>query len=324
MMQISPTMSVVLVASNHMSSIRRTLRHLRAQTIAASIELIVVAVTQESLQHGEPKAFEGFHSVKTVPLGEISNVDKAAGAGIAQATTPIVAVIEDHAYPVPEWAEAIASAHHAGWDVVGSVVLNANPSSALSWSNLLMSYGRWTEPVEGGEVSALPGHNISFRREILTPYMDNITERLGRDGDLLQTLRTQGYRFYLERRARLHHANPSRLDSTCELRFNVGRLYGAVRAEQWPLWRRLFYVGTGPLLPLVRFKSLYHDFFSNGRRADLKARIMPALFVSLTMDALGHMAGYILGKGPALDHLAAFEIDRLRHLTPSEQTDLAG
>lgn len=318
-------LSVIVVTPERFSSLRRTVRHLREQTVQDQIELIIVAPSEEALGDLEPGELGGFHSVQHVTVGPIRNVDKAAAHGVPASHAPVVAFVEDHAYPTPGWAEALLEAHEGPWGVVGSLMLNANPGSMLSWTNLLIAYGPWTAPAAGGEMAALPGHNISYKRDLLTQYGENLEQKLGRDGGLLESLQAQGHRLYLEPEAGIYHANPSLLSSTSGLRFDAGRLYGATRAEQhgWSPAQRLLYIAGGPLIPLVRFKRLREELFGDGRRDELRPRVFPALMLGLVLDGLGQMAGYAFGPGGTTERLALFEMDRPRHLTPADRKALA-
>ena len=321
MPDVQPELSVILVTPERFKNLRRTMRHLRAQTARERIEVVIVAPSEEAIADHEPHELEGFARVTVVPDGPIDNVDPALAPGILRASAPVVAVLEDHAYPDPAWAEALIRAHEGPWTVVGSTVLNANPHSMLSWTNMLIAYGPWTEPNEGREVAALPGHNTSYKRAPLAEYGEALRGKLGRSGGLLDDLKAAGHRFYTEPEARVYHANPSRLASTADLRFNAGRLYGAKRAQQegWTSAQRLTYIAGGPLIPLVRFKRLREELFGGGKRADLAPQIFPALLLGLALDGAGQMAGYAFGPGPAPDVLATFEMDRMEHLTDSDR-----
>lgn len=321
----SPSLSVVVVTPERFENVRRTVRHLRAQTVQGQIELVLVAPSEHALDDAQPDELEGFQRITTVTPGPIANVDRAGAHGVFAAHAPVVTLIEDHAFPQPGWAEALLAAHQdEPWDVVGPVVLNANPDHMLSWTNLLIAYGAWTQPAAGGEVEALPGHNISYKTERLTAYGDRLPAMLVRGGGLLDDLKAQGARFYLEPAARIAHTNPSRLDSTVRLRFNAGRLYGARRAadQGWSLAKRTAYVAGGPLIPLVRFKRLREELFGHGRRASLVPRVFPALLLGLILDGAGQMAGYAFGAGSAPRILATFEMDRFQHLTATDRRAL--
>ena len=318
-------LSVVVVTPERFRNIRRTVRHLRAQTARHALELIVVAPTQADASDHEPHELQGFGAVQLVEAGPIDNVDHAAAAGIRAARSPVVAIIEDHAFPDAAWAEAIMAAHEGPWGVVGSTIMNANPDSTFSWTNLLIAYGWWTDPAEGGETQMLPGHNISYKQAALEAYEDRLPEMLGRSGGLLDDLLARGYRFYVEPRARIYHTNPSLLRSTVDLRFSAGRLYGATRArrEGWSPAKRAFYTAAGPLIPLIRLKRVHEELFAGGQRAQLTPRVYPGLFFGLVLDGLGQMTGYAFGPGTTAEKLSTFEMDRAQHLTVEDQQSFA-
>ncbi len=311
-------MGVVLVTRDCFASIRRTVRFLREQTIANKIELILVGPNAESANDRSPDETSTFHSVKTVGAGgPIDNVDKAAAHGIRAASAPVVTLIEDHAFPEPQYAQALLDAHKGPWAVVGSVVLNANPDTSISWANLLLAYGSWAEPVQRGESRNISRHNVSFKRGVLEEFGESLEFFLGRDGGFHQILLKRGHRFFLETGARIYHANPSRLAPTIELRFNGGRLASATRARMgnWPIWRRALYVAGTPLIPLLRARPLYRKVAGN----QLFPRVCPALLLALILDGIGQMLGFALGQGSTAERLARFEYDRLRHLTPRDR-----
>ncbi len=331
------TLSVVTVTASNFANVRRTLRHLRAQTIADQIELILVAPSLEAIGDREPHELDGFARVDIVAVGPVDNVDHAAAHGVQRATAPIVALVEDHAYPEPGWAAAMAAAHEGPWAAVGSTMVNANPQNPLSWTNLLIAYGPWTDTmvdkIKGAEaqvkeavveVDALPGHNISYKRDVLIEYGDALANALGRSGELPNALTKRGHRFALAMAARLAHANPSLFSSTADLRFSAGRLYGAKRAEAggWSPVQRALYTLGGPLIPFVRFRRLRQELFGDGQRREIASRVQPALLLGLVLDGLGQMAGYAAGPGSTPEKLATFEMDRPQHLTRQDQQAL--
>jgi hypothetical protein len=321
-----PDLSVVVVTAGTFRNVRRTVAYLQDQTVASRLELIVVAASERALDDMQPESVAGFARVEFVytPLAAL-NVDKASAAGVHRVTAAAVALIEDHAYPEPHWAERTIERHREDWAVVGPLVINANPTSMLSWTNLLIAYGPSTEPNVSGERDALPGHNLAYKTHLLKAYGERLVDKLGRTGGLLEELLDRGERLYLESGARLAHANPSRLAPTMQLRFCSGRLYGHTRATEndWTPLHRVLYVAGGLLIPLVRLPRFREEFFAQGKRCQIVPRIYPALLFGLLLDALGQMAGYALGPGTSAEVLAVFEMDRMQHLNSADRAKLA-
>src|SRR5690348_18340179 len=93
-----PELSVILV-TDRLETIRKTLAHFRAQTIRDRIEIVVGAPAGSDVSLDAPD-FEGFADVRLVELEEAS-VRNGRALTLRSATAPIVAVGETHAFPWP-------------------------------------------------------------------------------------------------------------------------------------------------------------------------------------------------------------------------------
>ncbi len=320
----TPTLSAIVVTAGTFRTLRRTVRHLRAQTVANQIELVIVAPSAEAIADHSAEDFAGFHSVQAVFPGPIPNVDRAIVDGVYVAKGDLIAMIEDHAYPEPDWAWHTIESFKDGWGGAACTVVNANPDGLLSWTNLLIAYGPWTEPSRSGERPTLPAHNTVYRRELLLEYGESLRDKLGRSALLPADLQKKGHRLYFVSAARVAHVNPSRFSATANLRFNAGRLYGANRAREndWTPLHRIIYVLGSPAIPFIQYRNLRRELFRNGRRKELLPRVLPGLFLGSVLDTLGQVFGYAFGPGPSEGILAVFEIGRMRHLTASDRRKL--
>src|SRR6266542_1885378 len=102
----SPEMSVVIVTPDRYETIRKTVEHLRAQTVKDRLELVIVAPSAAQLALDD-SALNDFFQFRVVEVGEISSIARAHAAGIRQASAPVVVLSEDHSFPEPGWAEAL-------------------------------------------------------------------------------------------------------------------------------------------------------------------------------------------------------------------------
>ncbi|HYN89764.1 MAG TPA: glycosyltransferase [Ardenticatenaceae bacterium] len=312
----SALMSVVIVTDTY-SSIRKTMRHLRAQTVNDRLEVVIVAPSRDALGLDESER-DGFQRVQVIEVGPLESLSWARAAGIRQASAPLVALAENHCYPDPHWAEALVEAHQQPWAAVGPAIGNANPDTLVSWSNLYIDYGPWVEPVPAGEIDDLPGHNSSYKRALLLEYGDRLETMLEAETTLHWDLRARGYRLYLEPEARTLHLNVSLPSSWLAERFWTGRRFAAARAQNqhWSPLKRAAYAGGAPLIPLVRLARLWPQV---RRRPALFPRILPALMVGLAVSAAGEMVGYALGSGISMEKTVAVEMDKGAHLVSAER-----
>lgn len=315
-----PEMSVVIVTPDCYETIRKTMRYLREQTAKQKLEIVIVAPSLVKLGLINSEVTD-FFQIRVVEAGTSGSLAAARAAGIREASTPIVVFAEDHSFPERGWAEALIRAHKGPWAAVGPVICNANPATITSWAQLFMTYGRWTEPAQAGEIDDLPGHNSSYKRAILLDYGSELENKLVRETMLHWDLRSRGYRLYLEPAARTHHVNISRLPSIVRDAFYGGRLFAAARAldGHWSFLQCLAYAGAEPVLLLRHFRGILRNIHRTGCEKRLMLRIVPVLILGLAVLGLGHILGYVLGIGNS-EHLAnSFEFHRHRFLSKRDR-----
>lgn len=317
-----PKMSVVIATPDGYSTIRKTVSHLRRQTVKDSLELIIVAPSREQLQLDETE-MSGFARWEVVELGRVHSIGQANTAGIRRATASIVALAEDHCFPDPDWAEHLIKAHVDPWTAVGPAVRNANPNTAISWADLFIGYGPWLLPTNSREVNFLPGHNSSYKRDVLLRYGEHLESMMIAETVLHWDLHAKGHHLYLEAAAKVAHTNFSRWRSWIPVQFYNGRLFAGARAQQMTRFRRLIYTAGSPLIPFIRLMRTAR--FVRSHKLWLRFLVcLPALAIGLALDGLGQMLGYAFGAGKAVDQVAQFEFHRVLHITKKDRQQLFG
>jgi len=311
--QSCPDLSVVVITPDRFGPIRRTIEHLKEQTMSDNVELVIVAPVAGPLENEVSRLTE-FARVRVVEVGEVESTPQANAAGALAATAPVVAFLEDHSYPEPEWAQALIEAHRQSWVAVGPVVGNANPGSLLSWADLIVGYTPWLEFAPAGVVEHLPAHNSSYKRAVLLEYRDDLETALAVESVLHWELRDKGYALYLEPAARIQHLNTSLPGSLARQLFLWGRIFAAGRARGWSPLRRALYAGAAPLVPAVRTFRITRQLLRAGPDYRVPAGAGPLVVVALCIGALGEMTGYALGEGNAQEKMRDLELHRERHV----------
>ena len=250
MSQANLQMSVVIATPDNYQTIRKTSSSLRSQTAKNQLEIVIVAPSQQQLGLDESD-LQDFGQFQVVEVREISSVS-FANAAVRHAKAPLVVFAETHAYPEPEWAKLLIDAHQQDWVAVGSAMVNGNPESIVSWASFLIAYSRWMPLIASSAIDRLPGHNSSYKRAILLDYGAELDTLLETESILHWNLRPKRHQLYLESAAKTHHVNPSLFSSFVGELFYYGRLFAAARAKPWWFGRRLLYVLSFPLIPLIR------------------------------------------------------------------------
>jgi predicted dehydrogenase len=318
-----PLMSVVIVTPDDFRTIRKTMSHLQAQTVRERLEIVIVAPSRAGLCMDE-QAMPGFARTTLVEAGQVTSIGRANAAGIRRATAPIVVLAEDHCFPDPNWAERLIAAHDGPWVAVGPGVRNANPGTCVSWADLFIGYGPWLIPADAKEADFLPGHNSSYRRDVLIDYGDRLEGMMEAETLLHWDLRARGYRLFHETSACVAHTNFSLWSSWLPLQFSNGRHFAACRARPMSRFQRSIYACGSPLIPAVRLSRMIRCVLQR-RSGQLLGRLLtclPAVTVGLILDACGQMMGYALGPGDSQDRLARYEFHRIRHITSRDRQTL--
>ena len=313
-------LSVVIVC-DRLETIAKPLEHLREQTLADRIELVVV-IPRDSPDASQELETRPFHAARMVTIERLVSLSWARASGVRAATAPIVVFVESHSYPEPGWAEALLAAHRDRWAAVGPGVTNANPENPVSWANLLLDYGLWLEPEEGAEIEDLPGHNSSYKREILLDYDPDLERLLEAESFLHEEMRGSGNRLWLEPGARLQHLNITKLSSWFPERIAAGQRYAGARAHGWSPARRALYAVASPLIPAVRMARILPVWRRCARSQRVPALILPAVVAALVASAFGEFLGYVVGSGDSMERLSRLELHKEDHLTQRDRKAL--
>jgi Glycosyl transferase family 2 len=309
---LAPSLAIV-VATDRYDTIRPVIRHLRRQTIRDRLEIVLVgeAPLANELDAAELAEFARVH-VEVVQT--IDPVGPARAAGVRAARAPVVFIGETHTYAHPEWADRLVRAHDGPWAGVIPGIGNANPVSALTWSLVLLDYGRWLHVLPPRECDLIPPHNGAFRRDVLLDLGADLDQAMHQGDRLTALLHAANHRVYFEPAARIDHLNCARWRPWFAERYVSGRLLGGRRAAQWSWPRRLLYLLGSPFIPVVLMLRL-RPVIAAARRAGLLPRgTLAVMFASGIVWAAGEMVSYLLGPlANAETWLAEYELHKVRY-----------
>jgi hypothetical protein len=288
-----PALSVVVVTRDTFQTLRPIVAALRCQTVARSIELVVVAPDEMAGAIPAPEA-SAFHSVQVVGVGPVTNRGRAAAHGVLVARAPIVALSENHCFPAPDWAERTLESHQGAWAGVGPAVVNANPETRLSQALHAMGYGPFPRSGSPHIVSELPLHNSSYRKDVLSSELGELQELLGDERNLQRALRERGLVMCFDPRPVKRHINEATWRLLVGLSYASGRRYGGTRSRDWPVWRRAVYVLAVPLLSLPIARNIWGKLSSAGD-VQKGIRLAGVIWCFALLHAVGEAVSYVRG-----------------------------
>jgi hypothetical protein len=309
----APALSVILVAADGYAEVATTIRHLRAQTIASQIELVIVAPKADHFHLPDQHA-AGLGRVTLVEVADVRTLAVARAAGIAGASASYVVFSEDHSFPEPGWAAALLAAHERGYAGIAPEMKNGNPATALSWAAMFLHFGGAVEPGAGFETDwPAASHNMSYRRDALLELGDELSELMLAELFLHRALRARGHKLWVEPAAATRHVNSSRLAPALRHAWIGGRLYGGLRCkfDSWSVPRRIAYAGGSALIPFVRLRRVIPEIRRTRVGPGLLPRVLVPVVGILIVHAAGEAAGYLFGVGNM--RTAYSELERKRH-----------
>lgn len=321
-----PLLSVITVTSRDFSIVRRTILFLQQQTISDQIEVIVICESLDKVADHKVAEISGFEKFVFYETHHPITQFAEEMSTVAHTTTaPVVAFIDNHAYPFPDWVEEVLKSHQQ-YDVVGFGMHNANPATTLSWLELLLSYPQQSIPRPSSEVSYVPFAQFSIKKKVIDEIEAQGEFLIGRNSEINKTILQLGYKMYLNTDAVLSHANPSTWRSATFIHFNAGRYDAAkrVKEKQWSLIRRMIYIFGSPLIPFVRMWRFWNLELRIPVFYPMRMKLLPTLFVIVVYMTIGEVLAFLFGMDNALKHLETVEYDRLSMVTESDRDMLLG
>jgi hypothetical protein len=307
-------LTIILVVGQRRERAARALASLLAQRAVDRLEVLLLDCAPEA-PPPPPLPGSDHPSVVCKRLPAATSFGAAKALGVRLARAPVVAFLEEHCRVFPGWAEALIAAHRGPWAGVGAEVHNGNPRRLGSRIMALMNYHPWQPPAPRGECEMLPGHNASWKRDLLLSYGDRLELLLRAEIVLHTRLRRDGHRLLLEPDAKLAHWNDGRIAGAARGFYLFHRCYGPTRAEVfgWTAARRLLYVAATPAIPLYFVARLLAVLAR--RRPRLVASALatsPWMIAAQLAGAVGQAAGLLFGLGDTEARFTHYELNQER------------
>jgi hypothetical protein len=305
-MRETPRLSVVMIVGEERERARRAVAAVAAQSVADALELVVVDLRPDRGPVAEDVRLET--TVLERPAETSWSAVRHGGAVAARA--PVVAFVEDHVYAEPAWAEALLHTYDTHRDAVavGYAFANARDDGRPD-GTLFAEYGRWVVPAAGGRWSALPGNNVSYRRDALLELAGRGAGALAVDFTLHAELLRRGS-FLVAPGAVVRHEGFPRLTDTMRANHEYGRVLAAARVARgsWSPARRALYAAGSPVVPLLNAVRLARTLRGRGLWSSA-LRSAPTCLAIWMAAASGELVGYVTRSGAEGERLLRWEVD---------------
>lgn len=296
----TPSISVIIASVNGLPMIAETLRALEAQSARGRAEVLVLDCSTEEVRRA---IRERFPWVDLVAFDERLSIPELRVRGLRRARGAIVAFLEDHCSPRPDWLERLAALHSAlPHAVISGGVVNGATRRTCDWAHYFCEYASVAPPLPEGETAHVAGNCASYKRAAL--------EALGAEAlrprweyFLHQRLLERGHRFYCDPRLEVRHDISFSLAELLRQRFHYSRSFAAMRAEGATLGRRSALAAAALLLPALVLARIVASVASRRRHLRQLAAAAPVLVLLGLAWGLGELVGAVAGAGASLERV---------------------
>jgi hypothetical protein len=286
-------LSVVIASVNGFPYLGECLDALRDR--APTAEVIVADWTDELTRR---RVRAGWPQVRLLSFDEPTTVPELRAAGIAAATAPRVAVIEDHCVVTEGWSRRIIDAHLAGHAVVGGAVRNVKTQRLRDWAAFFCEYSEHMEPLSPGPAPSLPGMNVSYDRRALAS-MEPLLREGAWESWLHPHLQRSGFELFCVEDLTIEHAKDFGLREFLSQRWHYSRSHAGMRNPELGVKRVVYVLGSPLLVPLLSWRITRNVFGKRRHRREF-VRSAPLVLLFVATWSLGEAVGYAIGGGRSL------------------------
>lgn len=292
----SPALSIVVVSFSPIARLVACLQSLAAQSSGA--EIVVVRHAPAAGDEGVARAVSP--AMRWVATPE-AVVPRMRHTGVAAATGAIVALLEDDCVIEPGFVERLLEAHQSPHVAVGGAVEPGPYRRALDWAAYFCDYSRFMLPFEASEHAALPGNNVSYKREPLERVLAGGEVEGLQETFVHARLRDAGLSMKADPRLVVRNEHSWTTSDLTTVPFHHARAFGGQRGRGWPAWRRLAAAGACAGLPALHVGRILIRVVSRRRHVWQLARAVPWIAVFGASWAAGECLGYARGPGTSLE-----------------------
>jgi hypothetical protein len=309
-----PALSVVMIAGTCRRSAQRVLDAIDRQTCTDdALEVVVFDCGDPSF---EPLRMPSRFASKELREPGLHYWRVARARAARETSAPVVAFLEDHCEPHPDWAERLIAAHADGrWAAVGYAFTNGSRDSWWSRAALMADYGMYVHPVEGGPSRILAGNNVSYARWFLDEIGAAFEESVSVDYNVQSFANTRGLPMKTAPDVLAAHRCYSSLWKLSVANYYYVRILSFARARSngWGLATRTVWAGGAlALVPALRTLRLARSVIGSPKPMTGFLSSLPVVLTVYVAAAFGEAAGYLFRLGDSEERFVQWELNTER------------
>jgi hypothetical protein len=290
--EVAPKLSVVIVALNAPAMLDRCLVALAQQVASEVPEILVVGHWRQDDQY-LARLQQRFSYAQWVATPGQYTIPQRRSRGIMQSRGKIIALLEDDCLVNNKWCASVLAAHDAAYLAIGGPIEPGDYQKGLDWAVYFYEYGRFMMPFAGA-VSALPGNNVTYKREAFVS--------INQDKGFYEVfahlqLQQQGETLFADPKLVVQNINNWPYLKTLGMAYHHGRAFAGMRVMGWPVWRKVLYASATLFLPLLQMTRIIKKISRSKRYVLPCIFALPWLVLFSSSWAGGELLGYLFGAG---------------------------
>jgi glycosyltransferase involved in cell wall biosynthesis len=288
-----PKLSVIIASVNGPEILKECLKNLNLQSMAAELEVIVAS---RCANLGVKTLDKKYSTVKFIQAGPKTTLPQLRALALQETTGDVIGVLEDHCMVEADWAQRMFKAHQSEYPVIGGSVENAACARTIDWAAYFCEYSQAMNPIPEGEVGAIPGNNVSYKRPVFERFQEDM-EQGAWDFIVHDRMRKAQIALYSIPAITVHHKMSSSLGWFIKQKFHIARSFAGMRFASSSRFRRARYALGTILLPLILANRIVSCVWKKRRHRLELILSFPYLFLLLLTWGFGEAVGYIFGPG---------------------------
>ncbi len=319
-------LTVVLIGTEVMDSVRRVIGEVMGQTRSGELELVLASESDGLLEEaGAWLRRDGRLGAWQLVKGDVRDMARLRLGCVARARGDLVVFTEDHTFQSPGWAEGLVGVFDGHPEAVAVSPCLSNPSERTAVSRVQYAFFNAGAVARGGETGAvrvgrLPWHNTAYRT-------DQVRRVVGDEAMLEFEAALQ------EELCRVYPGGSLLLDGGTVIgHLYMGRLwpalrmayYGGVIVGEWlsggvsgAWWKRALRVVGFPGVAFLRVAGAMGKLTAGPVR-EWAANVVVAMLLAV-VHAFGEGWGSCFGRGDAARRNADLETRRYRFVGAAER-----
>jgi len=287
-------LSIVVASKNTQRTIQLCLDALVEQCQTDELEIIVIDASTD----GSAEIARRFKQIILVQSDPAYLVPELWKVGIGLTSGRSVAFTTANFIPSGNWVTELRALLQSNYAAIGGVFEKFAPDQISQWAIYFLRYASYLPSISPHSASQLAADNAVYQRWVFEKYAGLIEDGFW-EHPVNRELKADGHSLFLAPALRVSMGYFSPPGDFFRHRFSHGRIFGAERVTGASPLRRLFYIFTSPLIPIVLLSRVtLHVLKDNTQKAKFLFSL-PWIFFYILGWSSGEFIGYLIGNPPA-------------------------